>query len=144
MADDFRITTEPLDEAAIAREAASHRDGAVVGFSGVVRGRNLGRRVLHLEYEAYEAMVVPVFERIAEDTRSRFGVTTVRIHHRIGRVEVGEASVVVVVASGHRHAAFDAAKYAMDEVKRIAPVWKREFFEGGDVWVEGPKEPVTE
>ncbi len=142
--DDFRITTAPLEEAAIMGEAADVRDGAVVAFSGVVRGRNLGREVLHLEYEAYEAMVVPVFERIAETARSRFGVTTVRIHHRIGRVEVGEASVVVVVASGHRRAAFDAAKHVMDEVKRIAPIWKREFFEGGDVWVEGPKEPVTE
>ena len=142
--DDFRITTAPLEEAAIMGEAADVRDGAVVAFSGVVRGRNLGREVLHLEYEAYEAMVVPVFERIAEAARSRFGVTTVRIHHRIGRVEVGEASVVVVVASGHRRAAFDAAKHVMDEVKRIAPIWKREFFEGGDIWVEGPKEPVTE
>ncbi len=142
--DDFRITTDRLEEAAIIAGAAGVRDGAVVAFSGVVRGRNLGRRVLHLEYEAYEAMAVPVFERIAEAARSRFGVATVRIHHRIGRVEVGEASVVVVVASGHRGAAFDAARRVMDEVKRIAPVWKREYFEGGDVWVEGPKEPVTE
>ncbi len=139
----FRLTTDPLDEAGIARGITGAADGAVVVFSGVVRGRNKGRDVLHLEYEAYEAMAIPVLERIADAARERFGVSAIRIHHRLGRVEVGEASVVVVVASGHRGAAFLAGKHTMDEIKRIAPIWKREFFEGGDVWVEGPKEPVT-
>ncbi len=142
--DRFRITSDPLDERAVAEGLSTSEDGAVVVFSGIVRARNKGRKVLHLEYEAYEAMVYPVFERVAEDVRERFGVERLRIHHRIGRVDIGESSVLVAAASPHRGTAFEAARHTMNEIKRIVPIWKREFFEGGDVWVEGPKEPVTE
>lgn len=141
--DRFRITPEPLDERAIAEGLSTTGDGAVVVFSGIVRARNKGRTVLHLEYEAYEAMVYPVLERVAEDVRERFGVERLRVHHRIGRVDIGESSVLVAAASRHRGHAFDAARHTMNEIKRIVPIWKREYFEDGDVWVEGPKEPVT-
>ncbi len=140
----FRITADPLDHQAIAQGLSTADDGAVVVFSGIVRARNKGRNVLHLEYEAYEAMVYPVLERVAEDVRERFGVERLRVHHRIGRVEIGESSVLVAAASPHRGTAFEAARHAMNEIKRIVPIWKREFFEDGEVWVEGPKEPVTE
>ena len=139
----FRISGEPLEESAIASGLSTTEDGAVVVFSGIVRARNKGRTVLHLEYEAYEAMVLPVFERVAEDVRERFGVERLRIHHRIGRVDIGEPSVLVAAAAPHRGDAFAAARHTMNEIKRIVPIWKREFFEGGDIWVEGPKEPVT-
>ena len=140
----FRITADPLDHQAIAQGLSTADDGAVVVFSGIVRARNKGRNVLHLEYEAYEAMVYPVLERVAEDVRERFGVERLRVHHRIGRVEIGESSVLVAAASPHRGTAFEAARHTMNEIKRIVPIWKREFFEDGEVWVEGPKEPVTE
>lgn len=140
----FRITAEPLDERAVADGLATAEDGAVVVFSGIVRARNRGRRVLQLEYEAYEAMALPVLERVGAEVRDRFGVERLRVHHRIGRVEIGEPSVLVAAAAPHRGSAFEAAKHAMNEIKRIVPIWKREFFEGGDVWVEGPKKPVTE
>ncbi|MXW38950.1 MAG: molybdenum cofactor biosynthesis protein MoaE [Acidobacteria bacterium] len=144
MTERFRITSDPLDEQAVAEGLSTSEDGAVVVFSGIVRARNKGRKVLHLEYEAYEAMVYPVFERVAEGVSRRFGVERLRIHHRIGRVDIGESSVLVAAASPHRGTAFEAARHTMNEIKRIVPIWKREFFEGGDVWVEGPKEPVTE
>ncbi len=144
MTDPFRITPDPLDEEAIREGLATPADGAVVVFAGIVRAENRGRRVLHLEYEAYGAMVVPVFRRIAAEVRDRFGVERLRLHHRVGRVEIGEASVLVAAASAHRGDAFAAARHAMNEIKRIAPIWKREFFEGGEDWVEGPKEPITE
>ncbi len=139
----FRITGEPLDERAVGSGLATFEDGAVVVFSGVARGRNRGRQVLHLEYEAYEAMALPVLRGIAAEVRERFGVERLRIHHRVGRVGIGEPSVVVAAAAPHRRSAFEAAQHAMNEIKRIVPIWKREFFEDGEVWVEGPKEPVT-
>ena len=95
----FLITPEPLDEATVADGLSTADDGAVVVFSGIVRARNKGRNVLHLEYEAYEAMVYPVLERVAEDVIKRFGVERLRVHHRIGRVEIGESSVLVAAAA---------------------------------------------
>ena len=141
--DPFRITPEPLDEAAVSAGLATAADGAVVVFSGVVRADNRGRRVRWLEYEAYEAMAVPVLEQIAAEVREKFGVARLRVHHRTGRVEIGEPSVLVAAAAPHRAAAFRAAQHTMNEIKRVVPIWKREVFEGGDVWVEGPEEPVT-
>jgi len=143
MTEKFSITADPLDANAIAEGLSTSEDGAVVVFSGIVRAHNKGRKVLHLEYEAYEAMVFPVLERVAKDVSRRFGVERLRIRHRIGRVDIGESSVLVAAASPHRGTAFEAARHTMNEIKRIVPIWKREFFEGGDVWVEGPKEPVT-
>lgn len=141
--DRFRITPDPLDEAGFGEGLATPADGALVVFAGIVRSENLGRQVEWLEYESYEAMAVPVLEGIAAEVRERFGVERLRVHHRTGRVGIGEPSVLVAAAAPHRAAAFDAARYVMDEIKRVVPIWKRERFDGGEVWIEGPKEPVT-
>lgn len=121
-------------------EAVSTRagsDGAVTTFLGLVRNRNAGRRVLHLEYEAYEPLARKAFERIAAEAADRWPGVLLALHHRIGRLEVGEASVAIAAASAHRADAFAVCRYAIERVKQIAPIWKREFFEGGDVWIEG-------
>jgi molybdopterin synthase catalytic subunit len=111
--------------------------GAVCTFIGVVRHVHQGRRVHYLEYEAYEPMAIRAFERIGREVTADWPRAIVGIHHRIGRLAIGEASVVVAAASPHRAAAFEAGRYAIERVKQIAPVWKHEFFEDGDAWVEG-------
>ena len=112
-------------------------DGAVVTFLGLVRNHNQGRRVMHLEYEAFELLALKTFERIAEETRQRWPDARIALHHRVGRLEIGEASVAIAAASPHRADAYGACRYAIERVKQIAPIWKREFFEGGDMWIEG-------
>ncbi|MEO8255947.1 MAG: molybdenum cofactor biosynthesis protein MoaE [Acidobacteriota bacterium] len=112
-------------------------DGAVVTFLGLVRNRNLGRRVRYLDYEAYEPLALKTFERIASEVRDRWPDTRLALHHRIGRLEVGEASVAIAAAAAHRGDAYAACRYAIERVKQVAPIWKREFFEGGDSWIEG-------
>src|SRR6476469_3337434 len=111
--------------------------GAVTGFAGVVRGMHKGRRVKHLEYEAFEALAVRVFERIAAEIGAQWPDAVLGLWHRVGRLAVGEASVVIAVATAHRAEAFQACRYAIERVKQIAPVWKHEFFEDGAAWVEG-------
>ena len=120
-----------------ALELTDGADGAVVTFLGLVRNHNLGRSVRYLEYEGYEPLAVRVFERIATEISDRWPGVRMALHHRIGRLDVGEASVAIVAASPHRAHAFAACRYAIERVKQIAPIWKREFFEGGDVWIEG-------
>ncbi len=142
--DAFLLTERPLDAQAVSDGLVTPADGALVVFSGVVRERNRGRNVLFLEYEAFPEMAVPVLEQVAREIAERFEVTRLRVHHRIGRVEIRETSVVVAAASRHRGHAFRAAQHMMNELKRVVPIWKREHFEGGDVWVEGPKAPITE
>jgi molybdopterin synthase catalytic subunit len=112
-------------------------EGGVVVFLGLVRNHNAGRKVLHLEYEAYEPLAVKSFERIAAEVAARWPGVRMGLHHRTGRLEIGEASVVIVTASAHRADAFASCRYVIERVKQIAPIWKREFFEGGDVWIEG-------
>jgi molybdopterin synthase catalytic subunit len=112
-------------------------DGAVVTFLGLVRNHNLGRRVTYLEYEAYEPLVVKAFARIGDEARNRWPDARLEVQHRIGRIAVGEASVAIAAASPHRANAYAACRYAIERIKQIAPIWKREFFEGGDVWIEG-------
>jgi molybdopterin synthase catalytic subunit len=112
-------------------------EGAVVTFLGLVRDHNLGRRVLHLEYDAYEPLALKAFERIADEARTRWPGTELALHHRTGRLEIGEPSVAIAAASPHRADAFAVCRYAIERVKQIAPIWKREFFEGGDAWIEG-------
>ena len=113
------------------------KDGAVVTFLGLVRNHNLGRSVRYLEYEAYEPLALKSFERIASEIRERWPSARLALHHRIGRLEVGEASVAIAARSPHRGDAYAACRYAIERVKQIAPIWKHEFFEGGDVWIEG-------
>jgi len=111
--------------------------GGVASFLGIVRGRNVGRSVRWLEYDAYEPLAVRTFARIADEIAAEWPGVRVAIHHRVGRLEIGEASVAIAAASAHRAEAFAACRYAIERVKQIAPIWKHEYFEGGDVWIEG-------
>jgi len=129
-----RLTRTPIDTASIGRAEA--KDGAVCLFVGVVRNENQGRAVSHLEYEAYEEMALPVMEEIERETRARWPVTRVELVHRLGRLEIGEASVAVAVTSPHRAEAFAACRHAIDALKSRAPIWKKEFFADGARWVE--------
>jgi molybdopterin synthase catalytic subunit len=134
------IGRDSLDPARIAAGltgADDGRDGAVVMFLGLVRNHNLGRSVRYLEYEAYEPLALKTFERIAAEIAARWPGARLALHHRIGRLDVGEASVAIVTRSPHRGDAYAACRYAIERIKQIAPIWKREFFEGGDVWIEG-------
>lgn len=133
----FLITSEALDPAQIAREVGSDEAGALVLFSGVVRDNNLGRRVQYLEYDAYPSLAERTLAAIAEEVRARWQVTGVAIHHRTGRVEIGEASLLVAVSSPHRSEGFEACHYCVDRVKQTVPVWKKEVWEGGESWIEG-------
>ncbi len=132
------IELDRLVAVACARsEESAGSDGAVVTFLGLVRNHNAGRRVRYLEYEAYEPLALKTFERIAAEARARWPGARLALHHRIGRLDIGEASVAIAAASAHRADAYAACRYAIERVKQIAPIWKREFFDGGDVWIEG-------
>jgi molybdopterin synthase catalytic subunit len=117
--------------------AAAPQDGAVCVFAGVVRNHNDGRAVLHLEYEAYEEMAVTLMASIEDDVRRRWPVTDVRLVHRLGRLEIGEASVAVAITSAHRAEAFAACRHAIDTLKASVPIWKKEFYADGSRWVDG-------
>ena len=135
------IGREPLEldllVAAVSAGAPEGADGAIVTFLGLVRNHNLGRSVTYLEYEAYEPLALRTFGRIAEEARRRWPGARLALHHRVGRLDIGEASVAIAAASPHRADAYAACRYGIERVKQIAPIWKREFFEGGDVWIEG-------
>lgn len=133
------VTRDVLDPVALAAAvtAGTVSDGAVVTFAGLVRDNNLNRGVLFLEYEAYEPLAVKSLQLIVTEAHARWPGARVGLHHRIGRLELGEASVVIVAASPHRADAFAVTRYAIERVKQIVPIWKREHFEGGDVWLEG-------
>lgn len=111
--------------------------GAVTSFIGIVRDTNLNRRVTHLEYEAYEPMAIKALAQICDEASREWPGIKLAVHHRIGRLEVGDASIVIAAASPHRAAAFAACRYVIERVKQIVPIWKHEFFEGGEVWIEG-------
>ncbi len=111
--------------------------GAVATFIGVVRDNNLNRLVTHLEYEAYEPMAVKALDQICREAGREWPGIRVAVHHRIGPLAIGEASIVIAAASAHRADAFAACRYVIERVKQIVPIWKHEFFEGGEVWIEG-------
>lgn len=131
------ITSAPLDLSALAAEIAAEGDGAVAAFTGLVRGLNQGRKVRFLEYEAYEPLAVRALERIVEEARDLWPSARLGIIHRVGRIDIGEASIIIVAASPHRGDAFATCRYAIERVKQIVPIWKHEHFEGGEVWLEG-------
>ena len=133
----FRVTSNPLDVTAVSTIVSSADCGGVATFVGLVRNENGGRRVLWLEYEAYEPLAVKAFARIDEEAGERWPSIGLAIHHRIGRLEIGDASVVIAAASPHRAEAFAACRYAIERIKQIAPIWKHEHFEGGETWIEG-------
>jgi molybdopterin synthase catalytic subunit len=134
------LTVAPLNAEALTNavaDAATVPTGAFASFVGVVRGENLGRRVRFLEYEAYEPLAQKTFARIEQEIHDTWAGATLALHHRLGRLEIGDASIVIVVASPHRAEAFAACRYAIERVKQIAPIWKHEHFEGGESWIEG-------
>jgi molybdopterin synthase catalytic subunit len=135
-----RLQAEPIDLVALGAEVHSDADGALASFAGIVRDHNRGRRVLRLEYTAYEPMALAEMRRIEDLAFARFAVTRVAIVHRTGVLGVGEVSVAVLVAAPHRGPAFDACRFVIDTLKHTVPIWKKEFFEGGEAWIEGPED----
>jgi molybdopterin synthase catalytic subunit len=135
----IRIQSGPIDLSAVAADVRGDGDGAIALFLGTVRNVNAGQRVLFLEYEAYTPMAEREMERIAAEATTRFGVTRVAMIHRVGRVEIGEASVGIAVAAPHRANAMDACRFVIDTLKTSVPIWKREHFADGAVWIEGGK-----
>lgn len=133
----FEITRKPIDARALAEQLVRGEDGALVTFEGVVRNNTKGRRTLHLEYECYEEMALPLMARIGREIAAAHAIGRIGIVHRLGRLTIGEASVVIVAVSPHRKQAFAAAHEAIDRLKREVPIWKKEFFADGAVWADG-------
>lgn len=133
----IRLQREAIDAGALVDAARGDGDGAVAVFLGTVRHSSAGQVVLFLEYEAYAGMAERELERIEREALARFEISRVMVSHRVGRVEIGETSVAVVVAAPHRAAALDACRFLIDTLKASVPIWKREHLEGGVVWIEG-------
>ena len=132
----FAISPAPIDPAALVALVQAPDMGALVTFAGVVRNNFGGRATAYLEYEAYESMAVLVLEQLAGEARATWGTGAIAIHHRVGRLEIGETAVLIVVAAAHRHAAFEAAEWLMDRIKEVVPIWKREIWaDGASEWV---------
>lgn len=133
-----RITDRPIDAAALLAECTTHADGAALLFVGIVRDRNEGREVGHLEYSAFSAMAEKVMEEIAAEAADRWDTGRIALVHRTGRLELGEASVAIAVASPHRDAAYQASRYIIEQLKRRVPIWKKEgYLEGESAWLPG-------
>ena len=135
------IVRERIPTEEVAAKLRTGEDGAVLVFEGVVRNNTRGRRTLYLEYESYVAMALRELETLAEHALREFKIRDIRIVHRIGRIEIGETSVAIVVASAHRAAAFEACRFAIDTLKKKVPIWKKEYFEDGAVWADGEPFP---
>jgi molybdopterin synthase catalytic subunit len=131
----FLLSGEPLSLDAVVDEVRSDRAGAIATFSGTTRVQSRGHTVLHLDYEAYEEMAERVIAEIAEDLKRRYDLCEIAIHHRTGRVDIGEFSVVIAVSAPHRQDALAACKEAIDTLKGQVPLWKKEFYEGGEEWI---------
>jgi len=135
--DYFLLTRSPIPTADLVRQQMASEDGAVVVFEGVVRNNSRGRKTLYLEYEAYEPMAIRKMEEIGAEVRRKFEIDHIGMMHRLGRLEIGETSVAIVVTSAHRGPAFGACQLAIDRLKQVVPIWKKEYFEDGSLWVEG-------
>jgi len=133
----YALTRETIDSAEVARRILRGEDGAIVNFEGVARNNTKGRQTRFLEYECYEAMAVKMMAQIGQDIAQNSSIGHIAMVHRLGRLEIGEASVAVIVTSPHRKAAFDAALEGINRLKRLVPVWKKEYFVDGEVWVDG-------
>jgi MoaE-MoaD fusion protein len=131
----FRLVEGPLDIAAVLREVEDPEAGAVASFVGTVRRHSRGRDVEYLDYEAYEEMAEPMLSRLGDELTERHGLCAVAIHHRLGRVDIGEASVVIAVSAPHRSAALDACREAIETLKTTVPLWKKEVYAGGEEWI---------
>src|SRR5271154_4441194 len=135
------MAQEPIQARELLENLKAPEDGAVVVFDGFVRNNFKGRQTLYLDYEAYEPMAYAKMREIGAEIRAKFPVHRLAIVHRLGRLEIGETSVLIAVSSPHRGAAFDACRYAIDTLKKTVPIWKKEFFVGGAVWAEGEQIP---
>jgi molybdopterin converting factor subunit 1 len=140
--DFFELTTEPIDVAGIARRVVPPECGATVTLDGYVREWTRGRRSLYLIYEAYAPMALSEMKRLGQQAHALFDIAHIGIVHRTGRLEIGETSVVISVSAPHRRAAFECCEWAIRELKRTVPIWKKEFYEDGEVWVEGEGHPA--
>ncbi len=139
----FRITREAIRTRELTEQMKSPEDGAVVLFEGIVRNNLDGRRTLFLEYEGYEPMAVRKMEEIGREAHEKIGIDRIAIVHRLGRVEIGETSVAIVVTAAHREKAFEACHYAIDRLKQIVPIWKKEYFEDGSIWAKGEQKRIV-
>jgi len=133
----YALTRDTIDSAALARRILRGEDGAIVNFEGVARNNTKGRMTRYLEYECYEAMAVKMMAQIGQEIAGSGSIGRIAMVHRLGRLEIGEASVAVIVTSPHRKAAFDAALEGINRLKKLVPVWKKEYFVDGEVWVDG-------
>jgi len=131
------LVREPIDVPALRDRISRPEDGAIVAFEGVVRNNARGRQVLYLEYHAYEAMALKKIAELESRARQLFAIREIDIVHRLGRLEHGECSVAIIVAAAHRAPAFEACRFAIDTLKKTVPIWKKEFYEDGEVWIEG-------
>lgn len=132
---DIKLTESPLDVMACANFVSSDDAGGIDVFIGTVRNATKGKPVLRLEFEAYEPMALAEMLKIAEQAKEKFGAKKIALHHRIGTLQIREAAVVIAVSAPHRAAAFDACRYCIDTLKETVPIWKKEIFEDGEVWV---------
>jgi molybdopterin synthase catalytic subunit len=139
----FEVTGEPLEPQRLIDNVREDESGAVAVFLGVVRDNNMGRRVLFLEYDAYPEMAAKVMRQIAEEAMERWPLSDVAMQHRTGRLEIGETSLLIAVSSPHRKEAFEACHHLVDRFKEVVPIWKKETWEGGEVWIEG-EQPVQQ
>ncbi len=135
-----RLVRDSIDLAALRKQFVQPEDGAVIVFEGTVRNHARGRRVRFLEYHAYETMALKKLGEIASQALASYAIRDIAILHRLGLIQHGECSVAILVAAEHRHPAFEACRYAIDTLKKIVPIWKKEFYEDGEVWIEGNEE----
>lgn len=138
--DILEITREPINITDLRTRLLGGDSGAAVIFDGVVRDNTKGRRTLYLEYEGYTEMALKTMAQISREVREKWAINRLGVIHRLGRIEISESSIVIIVTSAHRKIAFEACHYAIDRLKKIVPIWKKEFFEDGEVWVEGGTE----
>src|SRR5688500_16743389 len=143
-ADFFELTTDPIDVGAVARRVVLPQCGATITLDGYAREWTKGRRTLYLVYEAYEPMALSEMKRLGAQAHEKFDIAHIGIVHRTGRLEIGETSVIISVSAPHRRAAFEACEWAIRELKRTVPIWKKEVFEDGEVWVVGEGAPAIE
>jgi MoaE-MoaD fusion protein len=137
------LVTEPIDSVSLVKDIRQGQDGAVVVFDGIVRDNTRGRRTLYLVYEAYQEMALRQMQALAEEAIAVHGVRDVALVHRLGRLEVGETSVLIATASAHRAQAFEACRWLIDTLKKTVPIWKKEHFEDGAVWADGEPFPPS-
>jgi molybdopterin synthase catalytic subunit len=136
------IVSAPIRTAEIVASVKMPTDGAVVTFEGIVRNNSRGRETLFLVYEAYEPMAMAKMREICGEMRRRFSIDRIAMQHRLGRLEIGETSILIVVSAAHRAAAYDASRFGIDTFKRVVPIWKREHFRDGAVWADGEMPPL--